>query len=320
MIKKIGIVGGSGYTGGELIRILINHPNVEIDFVYSRTNDGKKIHDIHSDLIGKDLPLFSKKINKNIDVVFLCLGHGNSSKFLKENFFLKKTVIIDLSNDFRLKSNNSFKDLNFIYGLPELNRENIKKGKAIANPGCFASLLQLALLPLAENGLLEEEIHANATTGSTGAGVGMSETSHFSWRNNNLTWYKAFNHQHLDEIIENIKFSKINLIPQRGNFTRGIFLTCYTKFKYNLNYAKKIFEDYYKDEPFTIISKNEITLKQVINTNNCVLHLHKYKEKLLITGALDNLLKGASGQAIQNLNIIMGWSEKLGLEFKANIF
>ena len=320
MVKKIGIVGGSGYTGGELIRILINHPNVKIDFVYSRTNDGKKIQEIHSDLIGKDLPLFSKKVNKNIDVVFLCLGHGNSSKFLKENSFLKKTVIIDLSNDFRLKSNNSFKDLNFVYGLPELNRENIKKAKAIGNPGCFASLLQLALLPLTENGLLEEEIHANATTGSTGAGVGMSETSHFSWRNNNLSWYKAFNHQHLDEIIENIKFSKISLIPQRGNFTRGIFLTCYTKFEHDLNFAKKIFEDYYKSEPFTFISRNEITLKQVVNTNNCVLHLHKYKEKLLITGALDNLLKGASGQAVQNLNIMMGWNEKLGLQFKSNIF
>lgn len=319
-MKKVGILGGSGYTGGELIRLVLHHPALELDFVYSTTRPGTPIHDTHPDLLGSGAPDFTATINPNIDVVFLCVGHGKSVEFLEKNQFSKKTIIIDLSNDFRLKKNNQFQDYNFVYGLPENQREIIEKANAIANPGCFATAIQLALLPLAKAGLIQEAVHINATTGSTGAGVGLSPTGHFSWRNNNISWYKPFTHQHLAEIGETLGNPKIFFLPQRGNFTRGIFASCYTPFDGEIKKAIEMYKEYYKNHPFTHISDNELTLKQVVNTNHCVIHLHKFEDQLLITSVIDNLLKGASGQATQNLNLIMGWEEDLGLKLKASVF
>ena len=319
-MKKVGIIGGSGYTGGELIRLVLNHPALELDFIYSTTRPGTPLHDTHVDLLGTEISNFTDQINPAVDVVFLCVGHGKSAGFLKENKFSESTIIIDLSNDFRLKNDASFQGYNFVYGLPELQRETIEKATAIANPGCFATAIQLALLPLARKGMVTNPVHINATTGSTGAGVGLSASSHFSWRNNNLSWYKPFTHQHLGEIGETLNNPKLYFLPQRGDFTRGIFASCYTFFDGNLEDAKTIYKDFYKSHPFTHVSENEVALKQVINTNNCAIHLHQFEDQLLITSVIDNLIKGASGQAIQNLNLIMGWEEDLGLRLKASIF
>ena len=319
-MKKVGIIGGSGYTGGELIRLVVNHPALVLDFVYSTSRPGTPLYDTHVDLLGRSELSFTDNINSEVDIVFLCVGHGKSVGFLEEHEFSSQTVIIDLSNDFRLKKDAQFQDYDFVYGLPEYQKNKIQGAKAIANPGCFATAIQLALLPLAKEGLIKEAIHVNATTGSTGAGVGLSSTGHFSWRNNNVSWYKPFEHQHLREIRETLKGPKIFFLPQRGNFTRGIFASCYTPFEESIKQAENLYRDYYNSHIFTHVSAKEIALKQVVNTNNCVLHLHKYEDQLLVTSAIDNLLKGASGQAIQNLNLIMGWEEDLGLQLKASIY
>ena len=323
-MKKVGIIGGSGYTGGELIRLVLIHPELELNFVYSSTKSGISLTNVHQDLLGRTNLNFTSNVNLDVDILYLCLGHGNSISFLKENVFNDKTLIIDLGNDFRLKNNQEFEGKKFIYGLPELKRKSIKKSNAIANPGCFATAVQLALLPLAKTQNLDSDVHVNATTGSTGAGVGLGPTSHFSWRNNNLSWYKPFNHQHLGEINQSLanlgSKAKIHFLPHRGNFTRGIFATAYIEFNGSLKQVENLYKDFYRDHPFTHISSEPLNLKSVINSNNCFLHLHKHEDVLLITSILDNLIKGASGQAIQNTNIIMGWDEKLGLELKASTF
>ena len=323
-MKSVGIIGGSGYTGGELIRLVIHHPALELEFVYSTTRAGKAVTSAHPDLLGSlDLDLMDK-VNENIDLLFLCLGHGNSRAFLEKHSFSKETSIIDLGNDFRLNSDQEFEGRHFVYGLAELQKDRIEKATAIANPGCFATAIQLALLPLAKHSLIKDAVHINATTGSTGAGVGLSPTSHFSWRNNNLSWYKPFTHQHLGEIHQSLQQlnspSALFFMPQRGDFTRGIFATAYTHFDGTLEEAKTLYKDYYASHPFTQVSDEEISLKSVVNTNFCFLHLHKHENTLLVTSAIDNLVKGASGQAIQNTNILMGWEENLGLQLKASIF
>ncbi|RYC51981.1 N-acetyl-gamma-glutamyl-phosphate reductase [Flagellimonas olearia] len=322
---KAGIIGGSGYTGGELIRILLNHPQAEIDFVFSTTRAGKPIASAHQDLLGLTDLAFTGEVNPNVDVVFLCLGHGNSTSFLQENTFSKDTKIIDLSNDFRLKADAHFNGKEFVYGLPELNKEAIISADAIANPGCFATAIQLGLLPLAKAGLLKNEVHINAVTGSTGAGVGLSSTSHFSWRNNNVSWYKPFSHQHLGEIGESLDsygnpVGKLLFLPNRGNFTRGILATAYTAFDGSLEDAKALFKAFYAGAVFTHVSDEPIHLKQVVNTNQCHIHLHQHEDLILITSAIDNLLKGASGQAVQNMNLMFGFPETEGLLLKAGVF
>ena len=316
---KISILGASGYTGGELIRLLLNHPLCEIVSVSSDYNSGKKISDIHNDLVGDSDLVFSKEIDKNVDVIYLCSGHGKSSIFLKNVKIDKRVRIIDLSQDFRV--DNHFEDRVFQYGLPEINKSNILKSNNISNPGCFATAIQLGILPLILVNNNSEEIHTHAITGSTGAGLKLTETSHFSWRNNNVSWYKPFTHQHLNEINKTIeKKYNINFIPIRGNFSRGIFCTSYIKSELDIDSIYKIYFDYYKDHPFTVVSNEEIHLKQVINTNKCLIHLKKVEGKLLITSIIDNLIKGASGQAIQNMNLMFGLDETTGLKLKSSIF
>ncbi|WP_298419749.1 N-acetyl-gamma-glutamyl-phosphate reductase [uncultured Kordia sp.] len=323
---QIGIIGGAGYTAGELIRILLHHSKVNINFVYSTSNAGNKISHVHQDLAGTTNLLFTNTINTDVDIVFLCLGHGNSKAFLTKNTFSKKTKIIDLSTDFRLKDNQDFGELSFVYGLPELQKEAIKKAQYIANPGCFATAIQLAILPLAHHGLIQNDVHVNAVTGATGAGTSLSKTTHFTWRDNNFSYYKPFTHQHLGEMHQTVQqlqhdfTADINFMPNRGNFSRGIFATVYTKFEGSLEAAIELYESFYKEAAFTFISDAQIHLKQVVNTNKCLLHLHKHENKLLITSCIDNLLKGASGQAIQNMNLLFGFEETEGLQLKANFF
>ena len=323
---EIGIIGGAGYTAGELIRLLLNHPKANINFVYSTSNAGNKLHKVHKDLIGSTEISFTSQINTKVDTLFLCLGHGNSTTFLENNNFSKNTKIIDLSNDFRLLADKNLGGKDFVYGLPELDKTVIKTAKYIANPGCFATALQLAILPLAAKGLLNNDIHINAVTGATGAGTSLSATTHFTYRDNNYSHYKAFNHQHLGEINQTVNQlqanfnAEINFVPNRGNFSRGIFATTYTKYDGSLDDAVKIYKEYYKDAAFTFVSDEEIHLKQVINTNKCLIHLAKHGTKLLITSTIDNLLKGASGQAVQNLNLMYDFEETLGLNLKASYF
>ncbi|CAA0190310.1 N-acetyl-gamma-glutamyl-phosphate reductase [Tenacibaculum maritimum] len=323
---QVGVVGGAGYTAGELIRLLHSHTKVQLSFVYSTSYAGNQISEVHQDLIGDLDKKFVRKIDKEVDVVFLCLGHGKSKTFLKEHIFSETTKIIDLSNDFRLEKEKLFKEKSFIYGLPELSVKAIGKANYIANPGCFATAIQLAILPLAINKLLKDDLHINAVTGATGAGTSLSKTTHFAWRDNNFSYYKPFTHQHLGEIEQTIGKlqgdfeGEIMFIPNRGNFSRGIFTSLYTSFDGTIEEAISIYKAFYKEAPFTFISDKEIHLKQVVNTNKCLLYLQKYKNKLLISSAIDNLLKGASGQAIQNMNLLFGFEETEGLQLKANFF
>jgi len=323
---KVGIVGASGYTGGELLRLLVHHEGVEIVFAYSTTNNGKLVSDVYSELIDEINIEFTNTI-KESDVIFLCQGHGKSYDFLLTSSINQKTKIIDLSQDFRLEKSITIgkNTRKFTYGLPELQKNLIKSSKNIANPGCFATALQLALLPSINSNIINGDIHSNAITGSTGAGIIPSNTTHFSWRNNNVSSYKEFNHQHLDEIKytfnkKSIKKYNLNFIPLRGSFTRGIFSTNYFNCESKINDVKEIYKQFYYNHPFIIISENEINLKQVINTNKCILHLSLINGKLIITSIIDNLLKGASGQAVQNMNLMFGLNETEGLRLKSSIF
>lgn len=320
---KAGIIGGAGYTAGELIRILLNHTQVELVFVNSTSNAGNKLTDVHGGLLGEtDMSFTDQLPYDKIDVLFFCTAHGDTKKFLDANNIPNHLKIIDLSTDYRHKAVGN----KFIYGLPELNKEEIKLSSYVANPGCFATAIQLGLLPLAKANKLTSEIHVNAITGSTGAGVKPSATSHFSWRENNISVYKAFEHQHLTEIKQSLNQLQvnfngdINFIPVRGNFTRGIFVSTYLNYDGTIEDTEKLYKDYYKDSPFTIISDKNIDLKQVVNTNKCVLHLEKHGNKLLILSCIDNLVKGASGQAVHNMNLIFGLEETIGLNLKASAF
>ncbi len=322
---KAGIIGGAGYTGGELIRLLLNHPGVEISFIHSRSNAGKAIYTVHQDLIGETDLQFSAELNEGIDVLFLCLGHGESKKFLDENNIPGSVKIIDLANDFRLTANATHGSRQFVYGLPELNKEQIKSADNIANPGCFATAIQVGLLPLAKAGLLKD-IYTTGITGSTGAGQSLAATSHFSWRANNIQAYKTLTHQHLGEIGESLISLQpatgidLSFVPWRGDFTRGIFISSTLSCDLSLVELNKLFEDFYKDHPFTHLSKDPVFLKQVVNTNKAVIQLEKAGSKLVVHSSIDNLLKGASGQAVQNMNLLFGVDETTGLNLKANYF
>ena len=313
---KIGIIGGAGYTGGELLRILIHHPRAEIVYVNSKSQAGKPVYSTHTDLLGDTDLRFSEDLHTNIDVAFLCSGHGESKKFLFANPEFKSLKIIDLSTDYRDESEG------FVYGLAELQRDKIREAQYVANPGCFATSIELALLPLASADLIYDEIHVSAVTGSTGAGQSLSPSTHFSWRNNNMSIYKAFTHQHLTEIgmtLESFHGKKptVNFIPYRGNFTRGIIANVYTKFEGTIEEAKTLYKNYYAEHPFTHISDSPVDIKQVINTNKCLISLEVHEGNLLITSVIDNLTKGAAGQAVQNMNLMFGLDEKMGLGLKS---
>ncbi|MBC7874992.1 MAG: N-acetyl-gamma-glutamyl-phosphate reductase [Ferruginibacter sp.] len=322
---KVGIIGGAGYTGGELIRILLNHPGATTSFIHSRSNAGKPVDTIHQDLLGETALEFTGKLSDDIDVLFLCLGHGESKKFLEENKIAARIKVIDLANDFRLAAQSGSGDRQFIYGLPELNRESIQSAQNIANPGCFATAIQLGLLPLAKNGLLRD-IYITGITGSTGAGQSLSSTSHFSWRANNIQAYKTLTHQHLDEIGESLLQLQpgndidVSFVPWRGDFTRGIFVSSTLHSDLTLIELNKLYTDFYSGHPFTHISKDPIFLKQVVNTNKAVIQLEKTGSKLVVHCVIDNLLKGASGQAVQNMNLLFGLDETTGLKLKASYF
>ena len=320
---KVGIIGGAGYTAGELIRLLINHPDVEIVFINSTSNAGNRITDVHEGLYGETDMRFTAEIPLNeIDCLFFCTAHGDTRKFMESHVVPEQVKIIDLSMDYRIKS----EEHDFVYGLPELNRRAICSARHIANPGCFATCIQLGVLPLAKHLMLNSDLHVNAITGSTGAGVKPSSTSHFSWRNDNISIYKPFTHQHLAEInqslvqLQNSFTSQINFIPVRGNFSRGIFATTYLDCKVELSEIQRIYEEYYDDHSFTFIVDKNPDLKQVVNTNKCLIYLQKYEDKLLIVSMIDNLLKGASGQAVHNMNLLFGLEETVGLHLKPSAF
>lgn len=320
---KIGIIGAAGYTGGELLRILINHPDAAVSFAHSKSQSGKPVYTIHTDLIGDTDLVFSGEDpqslldDQGLDVIFLCSGHTESKKFLESVKVPGRVRIIDLSTDYRDQSEG------FVYGLPELQRDRIREATMVANPGCFATSIELALLPLAHAGLINHDVHISAITGSTGAGQAPSPTTHFSWRNNNISIYKAFTHQHLKEIKMSLgvlqpAFSKrLNFVPYRGDFTRGIMANIYTVYDGSLEEAKQLYREYYASHPFTHLCDTPVDLKQVVNTNKALLHLEKHDGQLLITSAIDNLTKGASGQAVQNMNLMFGHPEDAGLRLKA---
>ena len=320
---KVGIIGGAGYTAGELLRLLINHPEVEIKFIHSNSNAGNKITEIHEGLIGETELLFTDQMPfEEIDVLFFCTAHGDTKKFMESHTLPQSLKIVDLSMDYRLAA----EDNPFVYGLPELNKEVIRKSNYVANPGCFATCIQLALLPLAKNQLIHKNVMVNAITGSTGAGVKPGATSHFSWRNNNMSIYKPFVHQHVPEIKQSLRQlqgsfnSDIDFIPYRGDFARGIFATIVLHSKANTDSLYQMFEEFYADAPFVHICEKNLDLKQVVNTNKCLIHIEKHDDKLLIVSCIDNLLKGASGQAVQNMNLLFGLDETTGLRLKPSAF
>lgn len=320
---RAGIIGGAGYTAGELIRLLVNHPEAEIVFVNSSSNAGNRITDVHGGLFGEcDLVFTDELPLDKIDVLFFCTAHGDTRKFMESHNIPESLKIIDLSMDYRIASS----EHNFLYGLPELNRRAICKASRVANPGCFATCIELGLLPLAKHLMLNSDISVNAITGSTGAGVKPSSTSHFSWRNNNMSIYKAFDHQHIPEIkqsltqLQNSFNAEIDFIPYRGDFPRGIFATLVVKTKVNLHEITRIYEEYYERDSFVHIVDKNIDLKQVVNTNKCLIHLEKHGDKLLIISCIDNLLKGASGQAVHNMNLMFNLEETVGLRLKPAAF
>lgn len=322
---KVGIVGGAGYTGGELIRLLVHHPYVAVSFIHSRSNAGKPVYAVHEDLVGETDWQFTGDLNQDVDVVILCVGHGEAKKFLAENPFNDKVKVIDLSQDFRLTATAKLGNREFVYGLPELNREAIRTAQNVANPGCFATALQLGLLPLAKAGLLKH-VYTTGITGSTGAGQSLSTTSHFSWRANNIQAYKTLNHQHLNEIGQSLLQLQphgqidVSFVPWRGDFTRGIFISSQLDCDLTEQELNDLYTEFYDGHPFTTVSKQPIFLKQAVNTNKCVIQLEKVGSKLVVHSIIDNLLKGASGQAVQNMNLLFGLDECAGLKLKANYY
>lgn len=324
---KVGIVGGAGYTGGELIRILINHPNADIAFIHSKSNAGNSVAQVHADLAGEHSLQFTGELSQDIDVLFLCVGHGEAKKFMDANTIDPKIKVIDLSQDFRLKNSSKHGEREFVYGLPELNKAEIKKAKNIANPGCFATSIELGLLPLAKAGVLND-VYTTGITGSTGAGQSLSPSSHFSWRANNIQAYKTLTHQHTKEIAQSLNQlqssftspSKLSFVPWRGDFTRGIFISSQLDCEMGEKELNELYQEYYKGNPFVHVIPDGIFLKQVVNTNKCLIQLEKVGSKLVVHSIIDNLLKGASGQAVQNMNLMFGLDETAGLKLKANLF
>lgn len=320
---KIGIIGGAGYTAGELIRLLLNHPDAEITFINSSSNAGNLLTDVHAGLYGETQMCFTDELPlDSIDLLFFCTAHGDTKTFMESHVIPKNLKIVDLSTDYRIES----PEHDFVYGLPELNRRRICGAQYIANPGCFATCIQLGILPLAKHLMLNSELHVHAITGSTGAGVKPSSTTHFSWRNDNISIYKPFTHQHLGEItqslcqLQNSFQSSINFIPVRGNFSRGIFATTYIDCKVELDEIRRIYDEYYQDHSFTFVTDKNPDLKQVVNTNKCLIYLQKHENKLLIISMIDNLVKGASGQAVHNMNLLFGLEETVGLHLKPSAF
>jgi N-acetyl-gamma-glutamyl-phosphate reductase len=322
---RVGIIGGAGYTGGELIRILLNHPNTEINFVQSKSNAGNLVSKVHDDLIGQTNLVFTAMHYTNVDVLFLCAGHGQAKLFLQENDIPNPIKIIDIGNDFRLQNDAQINNRTFIYGLPELNKESIKQANNIANPGCFATAIQLGLLPLANKKLLGNDVYTTGITGSTGGGQALSPTSHFSWRANNIQSYKTLTHQHLGEIGESLfqlqqAHTNINFVPWRGDFARGIFTSSQLKSTLSLFDLYDMYNQFYENNLFVKIRNEPIHLKQVVNTNNAVIQIEKNEDNIVVHTIIDNLLKGASGQAVQNMNLMFGLNEDVGLKLKASFF
>jgi N-acetyl-gamma-glutamyl-phosphate reductase len=325
---RAGIIGGAGFAGGELIRVLLGHPETAITFVHSKTHAEKPVSDVHADLAGETELVFSEQLDENIDVLFLCVGHGEAKKFLKDFSISRKIKIVDLSKDHRLHGQDGRQGIDgdpFVYGLPELNREAIRSAQQVANPGCFATAIQLGLLPLAKAGLLQD-VYSTGITGSTGAGQASSPTTHFSWRAANIQAYNSLTHSHILEVgqslnqLQNDFSGQVNFIPWRGDFTRGIFVSSQLACDAGIEELTELYEQFYQDHPFTSLSRNGIFLKQVVNTNKCLIQLEKIQGRLVIHSVLDNLLKGASGQAVQNMNLMFGRDEQMGLKLKASYF
>jgi N-acetyl-gamma-glutamyl-phosphate reductase len=323
---KVGIMGAAGYTGGELIRLLLNHSEVAITFAHSNSQAGKPVCSIHQDLIGETNLVFSQVFRDDIDVLFLCLGHNDSRKFLSEHKVLKEVKIIDLSQDFRLPDKTEMSQREFVYGLPELNRDKIRIADSIANPGCFATAIQLGLLPLIKSGF-NGNVYSTGITGATGAGQGFSSNTHFAWRSNNIQAYKSLNHQHMLEIKEHLKPDngaleplEINFIPWRGDFARGIFVSQQLETDLSVDQLKALYHTFYIDHPFVHLSEEPVHLKQVVHTNKCLIQIEQADGQTVIHSIIDNLLKGASGQAVQNMNLLFGIRETHGLKLKAGYF